>query len=71
MNAFFKAQFSYCPLVWMYHSRLINNNIKRLHGRCLRISYNDKTLPFADLLDKDGSVTIHTKNLQVIVTEMF
>ena len=55
----------------MYHSRLINNNINRLHGRCLRISYNDKTLPFADLLDKDGSVTIHTKNLQVIVTEMF
>ena len=25
MNSFFKSQFSYCPLVWMCHSRTINN----------------------------------------------
>ena len=24
MNKFFKAQFSYCPVVWMFHSRLLN-----------------------------------------------
>ena len=29
MNAFFKAQFGYCPLVWMFHSRSMNNNINR------------------------------------------
>ena len=28
MQAFFKSQFSYCPLVWMCHSRHINNKIK-------------------------------------------
>ena len=71
MNAFFKAQFRYCPLVWMCHSHSINNNIKRLHKRCLRIIYNDKTSSFADLLAKDGSVTIHTRILQVLATEMF
>ena len=42
MNAFFKAQFCYCPLVWMCHSRSMNNKINRLHERCLRIIYNDK-----------------------------
>ena len=26
MNTFFKAQFSYCPLVWMCHSRSMNND---------------------------------------------
>ena len=31
MNAFFKSQFSYCPLVWMCHSRANNNKINRLH----------------------------------------
>ena len=35
INAFFKSQFSYCPLIWMFHSRLINNKINRLHKRCL------------------------------------
>ena len=31
MNAFFNSQFSYCPLIWMFHSRLINNKTNRLH----------------------------------------
>ena len=42
MNAFFTLQFSYCPLVWMCHSRANNNKINRLHERCLQIVYNDK-----------------------------
>ena len=47
------------------------NKINRLHERCLRIIYNDKTSSFADLLAKYGSVTIHTRNLQVLATDMF
>ena len=35
MNAFFKAQFNYCPIISMFHSLCLNNKIKRLHGRCL------------------------------------
>ena len=60
MNSFFISQFNYCPLVWMCHSRLMNNKINRLHEKCLRIVYSDKTSSFEELLDKDGSVTIHT-----------
>ena len=41
MNSFFNSQFNYCPLVWMFHSRSINNKINRLHERVLRIVYND------------------------------
>ena len=33
MNAFFNLQFSYCPLVWMCHSRIINKKIKRHYLR--------------------------------------
>ena len=65
MNAFFKSQFSYCPLLWMCYSLSMNNKINRLHERCLRIVYNDKTSSFVDLFAKDGSVTIHTRYLQV------
>ena len=41
----------------------MNNEMNRLHERCLRIIYNDKT-PFVDLLAEDGFVTIHARNLR-------
>ena len=50
MNALIRSQFSYCSLVWMAHSRTLNNKIDRLHKRCLRIVYNDKLLE--NLLDQ-------------------
>ena len=30
INAFFNLQFSYCPLIWMYHSCSIIRKINRL-----------------------------------------
>ena len=71
MNSFFKSQFSYCPLVWMCHSRTINNKINHLHERCLRVIYNDKISSFKELLERDGSVPIHNRNLQILATEIF
>ena len=32
MKAFICSQFGYCPLVWMFHSRKINNRINNLHN---------------------------------------
>ena len=71
MNAFFTSQFSYCPLIWMCHSRANNRKIKMLHERCLRIIYNDKQSSFTELLNKDSSVSIHIRNIQRLAIEMF
>ena len=71
MNAFFKSQFSYCPLIWMCHSRANNNKSNRLHERCLRIVFSDKQSSFETLLEKDSSVSIHNRNLQILATEMY
>ena len=46
MKAFITSQFSYCPLVWMFHSRKSNNRINRLHERSLRIVYNNYNSTF-------------------------
>ena len=27
MKTFIDAQFKYCPLIWMFHSRTLNNKI--------------------------------------------
>ena len=42
MKSFIESQFGYCPLIWMFHSRGLNNKINRIHERALRITYNDK-----------------------------
>ena len=71
MNAFFTSQFSYCPLIWMCHSRNNNRKINMLHERCLRIIYNDRQSSFDELLNKDSSVSIHIRNIQRLAIEMF
>ena len=48
----------------------MNNKINRLHEKSLWIAFNNKTSSFADSLAKDGSVTIHKRNLQVLATEI-
>lgn len=63
MNSLLKAQFNYCPLLWMCHSRENNKKINRLHERSLKVVYIDKQLSFSELLTKDGFVSIHERNL--------
>ena len=41
----------------------MNNKVNRLHEKCLCIAYSGKTSSFEELLEKGGSVTIHTRNL--------
>ena len=71
MKAFITSQFGYCPLIWMFHSRALNNKINSIHERALRITYDDRTSTFEELLNKDNSVSIHDRNLQVLVTELY
>ena len=55
----------------MNHNRSLNNNTNRIHEKALRIVYRDKKSNFKELLQKDNYVTVHVKNLQVLVTEMY
>ena len=72
MNAFITSQFSYCPLVWMFHSRTLNNRINKIHEKALRLVYKNETFSsFDDLLKRDKSVSIHQKNLQILATEIY
>ena len=70
MNAFFNSQFSYCPLVWMCHSRALSDKMNRLR-ECLRLVYNDKQLNFEELLEKYDSASIYIRNLQILAIEMY
>ena len=41
MKAFITSEFSYCPLIWMSHSRALHNRINNVHERALRLIYKD------------------------------
>ena len=71
MKAFIESQFGYCPLIWMYHSRILNNKINKLHERALRLVYKNNTSSFHELPSIDNSYTIHHRNVQKLATEMY
>ena len=71
MTSFILSQFGYCPLVWMFHSRKLNNRINKIHERSLRIIDKDDKSSFKELLKKDESFTIHERNLQTLSIELY
>ena len=71
MKAFIESQFNYCPLIWMLHSRTLNNKINLIHERALRTVYSDYNSFFNQLLEKDGSFTIHQRNVQSLAIEIY
>ena len=71
ISSFFNSQFSYCPLIWMFCSRMSNNKINKLQERSLRILYKDDYSNFEELLKKNHSVTIHIRNIQLLAIEMY
>ena len=62
MKSFATSQFGCYPLIWIFHSRRLNN-IKTLFMRAIST--------FQELLNRDSSVSLHHRNLQFLATERF
>ena len=71
MKSFVTFQFGYCPLIWMFYSRRLNNRINSIHERAQGLTYQDHIFTFQELLNKENSVSIHHRNLQPLAAEMF
>ena len=70
LKYFVTSQFGYCPSIWMFHTRRLNNKINTILERALRMTYQDHISTFQELLNKDDSVSIHHRNLQFLATDM-
>ena len=46
MKSFIHSQFGYCPLVWMFHSRKLNNRINEIHERNIQTLAIETYRPF-------------------------
>ena len=71
MKTFVEFQFNYCPLIWMFHSRHLNNKINNAHEKALRIVYSNYKSSFQELIDKDASFSMHHRNIQTFAIEIY
>ena len=68
LNSVVKSQFSYCPLIWMFTSRYLNNTLNSIHERALRLIYNDYELPFDIIFEDNKQKSIQQKNIRFSYT---
>ena len=67
----FGANFNYCPLIWMFCGKTTNDKVNSVHKRALRVLLNEYTSSFEELLHRKEEVTIHDKNLQKLILEVY
>ena len=59
MKTFVESQLKYCHLIWMFHSRHLNNKVNNAHEKALKIACSCYKSTFKELLDKGASFSVH------------
>ena len=70
-NAYILSPFNYCNLIWMFCDKHSNHIIRNVQKRALRLLHGNFNKSFEELLHITGSTTIHVKNLQSLMTEVY
>ena len=66
------ANFNVCPLIWMFSTKAANKEINRTYyKRALRVLHKDNDGSFHTCLQRGTDTTIHVKNLQKLMLEIF
>ena len=70
-SAVIMSNLNYCPLIWLFCSKAAYSTINRVDKRALRVLYQDFESCFEELLSRHDDVTIHVKNLQKLLLEVY
>ena len=70
-KAYVLGNFFYCPIIWMFCSKTSHNLINKTHCRALCAVFFRFDLNLDQLLQLDRSFPIHTRHLQILMTEVF
>ena len=62
-KSYIKGQFSFCLLLWMFRTTVVNHEINTLLERGLRGLVNYETSTFNDMLSKSKDTATHVKNI--------
>ena len=70
-NAYILSPFNYCNLIWMFCGKQSDHTIRKVQTRALRVLHGNFNRSLNELLTIAGSTTIHIKNLQSLMTEIY
>ena len=61
-NSFVKSQFSYCPLVWMFHDRVLNSKLTLIQERALRLVCKGSETEWDVYVDRNNQHNLTNEN---------
>ena len=70
-KSFINANFSYCPMVWMFCGKTNLNKLEKLQERALAVVYGDNSLDYDDMLQRSGQLRIRINLVRLVAIEMF
>ena len=70
-NSFMLTNFNYCPLIWTFCGKTTIDKVNSVHKHALRVLLNEYTSSFEELLHTKEEVTIHERNLQKLMLEVY
>ena len=70
-HSYVLSAFGYCPIIWMFCGKSFNEGIDRVQRIALRVTYNDYTSNYNDLLNKGNHLRIHDINKRKLLIEVY
>ena len=70
-KAFIVSQFNYFPLLWMIHTKQLNNRINSLHEKALRVTFQNRNSSFSKLLKLEKLASIYYRYIKYLLTEIY
>ena len=71
VNSFIKSHFNYCPLIWMFCNRTSMNKINKIQERTLRLTLNNYSDNFNDLLLISNEMSTHQRCINFLLVEVY
>ena len=71
IQSFIMANFNYCPLVWLFCSKKLQDKQESIQKRALRFLYNDYESNYEHLLSMSNKPSIEVRKLRFLVVEIF
>ena len=70
-KSFISANFSYCPVVWLFCGKVNSLKLEKLQERALRLVYNDHINSYEDLLGQANLLGLSRYRLRFLAIEMY
>ena len=71
VNSFIICHFNYCPPLWLFCSKDIQQKLEKPNKRALRLALSDCSSSYRELLQKTKFTTVHIHSIRQLALEVF